>query len=625
MRNPTANSNRHTHPIRAALPWWRTHRGPRAILGVFLILHAQFWTGGCGGISLPGGGSGLRIALTADHPISAALEETAFAGARELVIDPAAGAIRFVYTDARELTCRYEMVDGAATVTTVRAATAVGRVDLSFDTDGRLQRLADGDGREWQRPTSWPTLPDSEAAGFYERANADLLALARGLDPAPLADGSGGNGASGGGGSGGVTTDVDPLKIATASQLGPAQAAVLAVATVFTYSAGFLRALQVLFDILEALNQTVFAMDFAPAAAYVAGEGILSLDAADLDGDGDLDVAAAHYTTRAVSVLLNDGQGRLAPPVSYPLDWHPTAVRAADVNGDGRPDLLVADGGMRWLRGLGGGAFAAPETIAAFGDPVDSLAVGDFDADGRTDLAVTGLMEDGSDFRQYAAVALNSGGGFSSLALQATLGPELAAADSPRGAQLLAIADFDGDGFQDLAVAGCRCGVLTIYPGDGAGGFAEPFSTPSLPRPQSMVAADFDADGRTDLAVAARYSPERNTSRLMTLWGDASGAFAARRTVTLSRHASCLRAADLDGDGRLDLVAASNGIHWNSNAIGCLLSRGSRRFARDQWLPLGMEPSYAVIAADLDGDGDADLAAGQSPEIRVRLNQRIGG
>ncbi len=623
MRNPIANSNRNTRPIRATAAWWRTDRGPRAMLGVFLILHAQLWTGGCAGISLPGAEPGLRVTLTPDHPVSVALAGTAFAGARELVVDPAAGVIRFVYADARELTCRYETVDGAPTVTDVRAATAIGRVDLAFDTDGRLQRLADGDGRVWQRPTSWPTLPDTEAAGFYERANADLLVLARSLDPAPPADG-GGDGSSGGGGSGGVLPELDPLKIATASQLGPARAVLLAVVAVFASSAGFLRALQMLFDILETLNQTVFALDFAPAAAYVAGEGILSMDAADLDGDGDLDVAVAQFTARSVSVLLNDGQGGLAPPVPYGLDWFPTAVRAADINDDGLVDLLVADGGVRWLRGLGGGAFASPTTIAAFVDPVDSMAIGDFDADGWTDLAVTGVMEEGATFRQYAAVALNSGAGFPSLALHATLGPVLEAADSPRGAQLLAIADFDGDGFQDLAVAGCRCGVLTVFPGDGAGGFAEPLSTSSLPRPQSLVAADFDADGRADLAIVSRYTDDRNTSTLMTLWGDSSGVFRARHSLNLFRHASCLRAADIDGDGHLDLVTASNGTHWNSNAIGCLLHRGRRHFARDQWITTGTEPSYALIAADLDGDGDHDLAVGQSPAVRVLLNNRAG-
>lgn len=624
MHRSTTSSQRPIRLNNATSSWRPNRRWPQAMFGVFLILHAQFWTGGCAGISLPGAEPGLRITLTPDHPVSAALAETAFAGARELVIDPAAGAIRFVYADARELTCRYETVDGAPTVTGVRAAAATGRVDLAFDTDGRLQGLADGDGRVWQRPTSWLTLPDSEAAGFYERANADLLALARSLDPAPPADGSGGDGSSGGGGSGGVIPEVDPLKIATASQLGPARAALLAVVAVFTCSAGFLRALQVLFDILEALNQTVFALDFAPAAAYVAGEGILSMDSADLDGDGDLDVAVAHFTARSVSVLLNDGQGRLAAPVSYALDWHPTAVRAADVDGNGLMDLLVADGGVRWLRGLGSGAFAAPMTIAAFVDPVDSMAVGDFDGDGRTDLAVTGVMEEGATFRQYTAVAINGGSGFPSLALHATLGVVLEAADSPRGAQLLAIADFDGDGFPDLAVAGCRCGVLTVFPGAGAGGFAEPLSTSSLPRPQSLVAADFDSDGRSDLAIVSRYTDDRNTSTLMTLWGDSSAVFRARHSVNLLRHASCLRAVDIDGDGRLDLVTASNGIHWNSNAIGCLLHRGPRHFARDQWIPAGTEPSYALTAADLDGDGDNDLAVGQSPAVRVLLNNRAG-
>jgi len=595
------------------------------MLGVFLVLHAQWWTGGCAGIGLPSGESGLRIALTPDHPVSVALSGSTFAGARELVVDPLAGGIRLVYADARELACRYETVDGAPTVTRVRAATPIGRVDLAFDTDGRLQRLADGDGRIWERPLHWPTEPDLAAAGFYERANADLLALARGLDPAPPTDGSGGNRAGGGGDPGGFSPEADPLKIATASQLGSARAALMAVAAVFTYSAGFLRAWQVLFDILEALNQTVFALDFAPAAAYAAGEGILGMDAADLDGDGDADVAAAHYSTRSISVLLNDGQGRLAPPVSYPLEWHPTAVRAADVDGDGRLDLLVADGGVRRLRGLGGGAFAAPETVVAFVDPVDSMALGDFDGDGGIDLAVTGVVQEGNAFRQYVTVALNGGGGYTTVSHHAALGPALEAADSPRGAQLVAVGDFNGDGRADLVVAGCRCGTLTLFPGDGSGGFGDPVAGSSLPRPQSLAVADFDGDGRADLAVAARYSAARNTSRLMTLWGGPSGVFDAGQTRYLARHVSCLRTADLDGDERPDLVAASNGIHWNTNAIGCLRYRDGRRFARDQWLPLGEEPSYAVIATDLDGDGDADLAVGQSPQIRVRLNQRNAG
>jgi hypothetical protein len=187
---------------------------------------------------------------------------------------------------------------------------------------------------------------------------------------------------------------------------------------------------------------------FRDAADYPIGEGAQwFLAAGDFNGDGALDLAAANFNANTVSVLLNRTAGRLTfgPPDNYPAGPEPVAVTVTDFNGDGQPDLAVVDGredAVRILFGGRDGAFgaAAGPGVKVGKSPV-AVAVGDFNRDGRPDLAVANRGGDS------VSILLGRGdGSFESTVVSVKVG---------KGPVALAVGDFNHDGQPDLAVACC--------------------------------------------------------------------------------------------------------------------------------------------------------------------------
>jgi len=275
-----------------------------------------------------------------------------------------------------------------------------------------------------------------------------------------------------------------------------------------------------------------------PAISRAGVAGATDLVAADLNRDGksDLIAGATQYSdVGRVDLLLNDGTGRFRRQ-RYSTESSFVALVAADVNSDGMVDLVMTryDTGPSVLLGTGAGRFGALRREPGRGN--GDLAVGDLNGDGRLDLA---LVSDAD----RAAVRLGNGNG--------TFGPERAF--GPRDIDDLALADLNHDGKLDLAAGGEAFdsgAYVFLGNGDGTLGAASKLGV-NRP-PDSLAIADFDGDGHADIATDAGSS-----GRVVVLSGRGDGTFGPAQSVRWRGQFGPLVVTDVNRDGRPDLASGS--------------------------------------------------------------------
>src|SRR5579862_5271398 len=180
------------------------------------------------------------------------------------------------------------------------------------------------------------------------------------------------------------------------------------------------------------------------------------------------------------------------------------------------------------------------------------------------------------------------------------------------GAQLVA-ADFNNDGILDLAVAGYSYNVVSILLGDGHGGFHKPYQIAAAEAPHGLAVGDFNHDGNMDIAVA------NDGGSVSVFLGKGNGHFDRRQDYTTGTESVSVVAGDFDGDGELDLAVANLG----AKTISLLHGKGNGTFGNKQDFRLGKyNDPWQIVAGDFNGDGRLDLAAATSPCdcITVLLN-----
>ena len=344
---------------------------------------------------------------------------------------------------------------------------------------------------------------------------------------------------------------------------------------------------------------------FGPSYGVSTGqqEAPFSLAVGHFNADSNPDIAAVISGAAGVSVLLGNGNGTFTLAGAFPVaGGFPTTLAISDFNADGKSDLAVANGApsVSVLLGNGNGTFG-PHAEFPVGLWPENVAIGDFDGDGAKDLASS---NGGSN---DVSVLLGNGDG--------TFGPQTTfpVGEFPRG---IVVGDFNEDGDDDLAVANRTSTEISLLFGNGDGTF-QPQATlrVGIGRPNPLVLRDFSGDGHADLAVGA------DSSRGVNIFlGLGDGNFQTLYGVRTSQNGTpvALAIGDFNGDGAPDLVSAE----WFTNAVALLLGVGNGIFAPSNVLTTGLEP-IAVAAGDFNADGWEDLAVStqDSELIGIFLNQ----
>jgi hypothetical protein len=272
----------------------------------------------------------------------------------------------------------------------------------------------------------------------------------------------------------------------------------------------------------------------------------------DFNRDGKLDIAISGglFGSGEVSILINNGDGTFKSPVNYGISGNVQALAVADLNADGNLDLVVPAGGssaaISVLLGNGDGTFGSPIVYTSNLLSIDSasIAVADFNGDGKLDVALTNSVG------ATNAVAIVLGNGDGTLQNPPIL---YGAGLLPAGVVSL---DVNGDGKPDLAVAG-GYGVssyfsLTTLINRGDGTFSKAANFPVLQLPFSAVLGDFNGDGHLDIA-ATSFTQAGGVSVLL---GKGDGTLQAHLDSPTGQFPTVIATGDFNGDGKVDLVVA---------------------------------------------------------------------
>src|SRR5512143_3040520 len=348
---------------------------------------------------------------------------------------------------------------------------------------------------------------------------------------------------------------------------------------------------------------------------FAAGKGPGSLALADLNGDGRLDLVVANDESDDVTVRLGDGNGGFAaaPGSPFPAGRSPNDIAIADFDADGKPDLAFPNhetSHVTVLLGDGRGNFrpagGSPVRVQSRPHP-HGIAAADFNGDGHVDLAVESWAND-----QVEVIFGTGGGRFR------TPGRLFGVGHMPY--QKLRAGDVNGDGAPDIVTTNFEGGNVTVLLGDGKGDFREPPGSPfpAGEAPFSLALADVDRDGHLDLVISNFSGRGGDTSHdaVHVLLGDGRGGFRPMKGSPFGTGATPIRVAagDVNGDGWPDIVTADMG----GGDVTILLGDGQGSFRPGVRRAAGKEP-YGVAAEDVDGDGRAEIFVANHGSSDVKM------
>lgn len=333
----------------------------------------------------------------------------------------------------------------------------------------------------------------------------------------------------------------------------------------------------------------------------------------DFNNDGALDIAAVAPTTNEFSVLLtSNGNGvSYLPHVDYATGAGPSAITttlisAQSFTGGISPSVAIVNGTDNTLEVFPGslnGAFQMPQAapgsfFIATGNQPSGLGAADFNGDGFPDLAVADRAD--NDVLVYLG---NGNGTFTKFSGAATI--------TGNAPAWVATGDFNGDGHQDMAVANSASNTVAILLGNGDGSFTTGTPLTTGKKPVAIAVGDLNNDGKADLAVVNENDPS-----VETFLGNGDGTFKTVKSYATGTGSTPnqVTIADFNNDGNQDLALAGGG----NNSVEVFLGLGTGKFQIAANFAAGTDPT-GVAVADFNGDGIKDLAVANNGSSTVSI------
>lgn len=337
----------------------------------------------------------------------------------------------------------------------------------------------------------------------------------------------------------------------------------------------------------------------------------------DLDNDGNIDIVVGNNQQGGINVYLGDADGSFRPVVPYNGIGQPyQGLQILDLDGDGKLDVLFAaynNNYSSWWRGAGNGTFSTGGQNFTSGVGSDSspmgLAAGDFNGDNKIDFVT--VHNQGSP--NVNVFLTNGAGSVTSRSFRGYTGYS-----NPYQA---AVGDFNKDDKLDFVVANQGSSTLSVFTGNGAGGFSGPQVLSCGSNPRWLVTGDFNADGYLDIA-----NTNINSNTVSVFFNSGAGGFNAPLYLTTVNGPLGIDAADLDGDGDTDLVVANQSTPGAGQAgtgvVSMFLNPGDGSFGPRQDFPVtGSNPWVIKVASFGKRDRKPDIfVTNQSAGISVLTN-----
>ena len=355
-------------------------------------------------------------------------------------------------------------------------------------------------------------------------------------------------------------------------------------------------------------------INFAPAKTFSAGmTQPANIAVADLNGDGKPDLVVANHNGQ-LAIFIAKSNGTFLPPTIVTLDFYVTgSIAIGDFNGDKKPDIVAVGGGhvngigLALLTGNGDGTYNPPQYFpTTLTGASISLVVGDFNKDGNLDIYVGGngsselILGDGKG--NFHDTPLQNASGFS-----------------------VAVGDFNGDGNLDAASSepygespDAASSALAVLLGNGNGTFQYPQTYLGLSRPQGVLGvavADLNHDGKSDV-IATDYAG----GGVLVFLGKGDGTFSGPTDWGAGNQPGTVTVADFNGDGNLDLAVSDFG----GGGVTALPGNGDGTFVPPyppSDFPTGKNPT-GIVVADFNHDGSPDIAVANYGDgtITILLN-----